>query len=470
MHHPLSINRRTFLENSFAGLGGVAFASLMQQARGEQAPWPGRYDNALHYAPKAKRVIHLCMAGGPSQFESFDYKPELNKLNGQPFPESFTKGQQLAQLQGSKLVARGSFTKFQKYGKSGIYVSDLFPHMAKVIDEFAVINSMTTEQINHDPAHAFFNSGSIVKGRPSMGSWMLYGLGAETSDLPGYIVLMSAGGGGAQPVSSRQWSSGFLPGKYQGVQFQSNGAAVHYLGNPDGICQSTQRQVVDEIKRMNGLLAETRYDSEIAARIAQYEMAFRMQTSVPGLTDVASESRAMLDLYGIKEANESSFARNCLLARRMVERGVRFVQLYHRAWDHHGNIEKDMPFSARNVDQATAALITDLKQRGMLDDTLIIWGGEFGRTPMGQGSGRDHHINAFSLLMAGGGIKGGVVHGKTDELGYGVAENKTTVHDLHATMLKLLGIDDSAFTYKFQGLDFKLSGVEPAKIIKPILL
>jgi uncharacterized protein (DUF1501 family) len=281
---------------------------------------------------------------------------------------------------------------------------------------------------------------------------------------------MSAGGGGAQPVSSRQWSSGFLPGKYQGVQFQSNGAAVHYLGNPDGICQSTQRQVVDEIKRMNGLLAETRYDSEIAARIAQYEMAFRMQTSVPGLTDVASESRAMLDLYGIKEANESSFARNCLLARRMVERGVRFVQLYHRAWDHHGNIEKDMPFSARNVDQATAALITDLMQRVMLDYTLIIWGVEFGRTPMGQGSGRDHHINAFSLLMAGGGIKGGVVHGKTDELGYGVAENKTTVHDLHATMLKLLGIDDSAFTYKFQGLDFKLSGVEPAKIIKPILM
>jgi uncharacterized protein (DUF1501 family) len=283
------------------------------------------------------------------------------------------------------------------------------------------------------------------------------------------VVLMSAGGGGAQPVSSRQWSSGFLPGKYQGVQFQSNGAAVHYLGNPEGICQSTQRLVVDEVKRMNGLLSETRYDPEIAARIAQYEMAFRMQSSVPSLTDLAGESKSTLDLYGIKEANESSFARNCLLARRMVERGVRFVQLYHRAWDHHRDIEKDMPFSAKNTDQATAALIQDLLQRGMLEDTLVIWGGEFGRTPMGQGTGRDHHINAFSLLMAGGGIKGGIVHGKTDELGYGVVQDKVTVHDLHATLLHQLGINDAAFTYKFQGLDFKLSGVEPAKVIKKIL-
>ena len=256
----------------------------------DEAPWPGVYDNALNFAPKAKRVIHLCMAGGPSQFESFDYKPELQKIHGQPFPESFTKGQQLAQLQGSKLIARGPSTKFAQYGQSGTYVSEIFPHMAKQIDHFAVINSMTTEQINHDPAHAFFNSGSIVKGRPSMGSWVLYGLGAETSNLPGYIVLMSVGGG-AQPVSARQWSSGFLPGKFQGVQFQSNGAAVHYLGNPEGICQSTQRQVVDEVKRMNGLLAESRRDPEIAARISQYEMAFRMQSSVPGLTELGDESK-----------------------------------------------------------------------------------------------------------------------------------------------------------------------------------
>jgi hypothetical protein len=468
MNDPLSINRRSFLDNSFAGLGGIAFASLLQKSMADEAPWPGVYDNALNFAPKAKRVIHLCMAGGPSQFESFDYKPELQKIHGQPFPESFTKGQQLAQLQGSKLIARGPSTKFAQYGQSGTYVSEIFPHMAKQIDHFAVINSMTTEQINHDPAHAFFNSGSIVKGRPSMGSWVLYGLGAETSNLPGYIVLMSVGGG-AQPVSARQWSSGFLPGKFQGVQFQSNGAAVHYLGNPEGICQSTQRQVVDEVKRMNGLLAESRRDPEIAARISQYEMAFRMQSSVPGLTELGGESKNVLDLYGITEPNKPGYARNCLLARRMVERGVRFVQLYHRAWDHHGDIDKNMPNAARETDQATAGLLLDLQQRGLLDETLIIWGGEFGRTPMGQGSGRDHHINAFTLLMAGGGIKGGVVHGKSDELGYGVAENKVSVHDIHATMLRLLGINDSAFTYKYQGLDFKLSGVEPARVLKEII-
>jgi Protein of unknown function (DUF1501) len=469
MNHSLSINRRSFLDQSFAGLGGIALASLMQQAQAEQAPWTGLYDGILPFAPKAKRIIHLCMAGGPSQFESFDYKPELKKLNGQPFPESFTKGQQLAQLQGAKLIARGPFTNFTQQGKSGTWVSELFPHMGKIIDQFAVINSMTTEQINHDPAHAFFNSGSIVKGRPSMGSWLLYGLGAETSNLPGYIVLMSAEGAGNQPVSSRQWSAGFLPGKYQGVQFQSNGAAVHYLGNPEGICQSSQRQVVDEIKRMNGTLAETRHDKEIAARISQYEMAFRMQASVPDLTEISKEPQNILDLYGLTDLNKPSFARNCLLARRMVERGVRFVQLYHRGWDHHSGIEKNMPVAARSTDQASAALISDLAQRGMLVDTLIIWGGEFGRTPMGQGTGRDHHINAFTTLLAGGGIKGGVVHGKTDELGYGAALNKTTVHDLHATMLKLCGINDQAFTYKFQGLDFKLSGVEPARVIKEIL-
>jgi uncharacterized protein (DUF1501 family) len=280
---------------------------------------------------------------------------------------------------------------------------------------------------------------------------------------------MSAEGAGNQPVSSRQWSAGFLPGKYQGVQFQSNGAAVHYLGNPEGICQSSQRQVVDEIKRMNGTLAETRHDKEIAARISQYEMAFRMQASVPDLTEISKEPQNILDLYGLTDLNKPSFARNCLLARRMVERGVRFVQLYHRGWDHHSGIEKNMPVAARSTDQASAALISDLAQRGMLEDTLIIWGGEFGRTPMGQGSGRDHHINAFTTLLAGGGIKGGVVHGKTDELGYGAALNKTTVHDLHATMLKLCGINDQAFTYKFQGLDFKLSGVEPARVIKEIL-
>ncbi|MBK1834185.1 DUF1501 domain-containing protein [Roseibacillus ishigakijimensis] len=470
--HALSINRRSFLEKSFAGLGGLAFASLAARSEGAvEKAWPGTYDNLLHHAPKAKRIIHLCMAGGPSHLESFDYKPELNRIDGQDFPESFTAGQQLAQLQGKKLTARGSFAKFHQHGQSGLWISELFPHMAALADDLCVINSMQTEQINHDPAHAFFNTGSIVKGRPSMGSWFLYGLGAETDELPGYIVLTSVpkGARSPQPISSRQWSSGFIPSKYQGIQFQSKGDAVHYIGNPEGVCQSTQRQLIDEIQELNRHLRSSRVDPEIDTRIAQYEMAFRMQSSVPELTDMSGENPRTLAMYGVEQPGDGSFASNCLLARRLLERGVRFVQLYHRGWDHHGGIEQNMKVSAESADQATAALIRDLKQRGMLDDTLIIWGGEFGRTPMGQGSGRDHHINAFSLVLAGGGIKGGMSYGKSDELGYGVVENPVSVHDLHATMLHLCGIEDSRFTYQFQGLDFKLSGVEPAKVVQDIL-
>ncbi|WP_411844764.1 DUF1501 domain-containing protein [Roseibacillus persicicus] len=469
--HALSINRRTFLDRSFAGIGGMALASLVARTNASQTPWPGTYDNVLHYAPKAKRVIHLCMAGGPSHLETFDHKPELTKLDGQPFPESFTAGQQLAQLQGKKLTARGAVAGFSQHGQSGLWISDLFPHLAGVADDLCIINSMKTEQINHDPAHAFFNTGSIVKGRPSMGSWMLYGLGAETEELPGYVVLVSHPGQGnsAQPISSRQWSSGFLPSKFQGIQFQSKGNAVHFAGNPEGVCQSTQRQLIDEIQKLNQHLRSSRVDPEIDTRISQYEMAFRMQSSVPELTDMSGESQSTLDMYGLEQPGDGSFASNCLLARRMLERGVRFVQLYHRGWDHHGGIEKQMKVSAKSSDQASAALIKDLKERGMLEDTLVIWGGEFGRTPMGQGSGRDHHINAFSIVLAGGGVKSGMSYGATDELGYGVAENPVSVHDLHATMLRLCGIDDARYTYKFQGLDFKLSGVEPAKVVEDIL-
>jgi hypothetical protein len=298
------------------------------------------------------------------------------------------------------LKARGPFCGFKRHGQAGIEISDLFPHIATLADDLCVIRSMTTEQINHDPAHAFMNSGSIIKGRPSMGSWLLYGLGSETESLPGFIVLTSAGRTGQQPVSARQWSAGFLPSKFQGIQFQSRGGAVHYVGNPDGVCQSTQRQVIEEIQRMNGLLAEERLDPEIQTRIAQYEMAFRMQASVPELTDFKDEPKEMLDLYGVKNPGDGTFASNCLLARRLAERGVRMIQLYHRAWDHHGGIEDGMK-AAEDVDRASAALIKDLKQRGMLDETLVLWGGEFGRTPMGQGSGRDHHILAFSMFMAG---------------------------------------------------------------------
>ncbi|MSU19136.1 MAG: DUF1501 domain-containing protein [Lacunisphaera sp.] len=477
IQHALSVNRRTFLTQSAYGLGGIALALLQNKLTaatgGARAPsavppgWSGHLREA-HLPVRAKRVIYLCMAGGPSQFETFDWKPQLKALDGQLFPASFTAGQQIAQLQNSVLKARGPFTNFQRHGRAGIEISDLFPHIASVADDLCVIRSMQTEQINHDTAHAFMNTGSIIKGRPSMGSWLLYGLGAETQDLPGFIVLNSQGKYGLQPISARQWSSGVLPSRYQGIQFQARGDAVHYVGNPDGVCQSTQRQVIDEIRHLNNLLAEQTHDPEIATRIAQYELAFKMQSSVPELTDFKNEPAAMLDLYGIKEPGDGSFASNCLLARRLAERGVRMIQLYHRAWDHHSDLEPGMKTAAKDVDQATAALIKDLKQRGMLDDTLILWGGEFGRTPMGQGTGRDHHILGFSVFMAGGGVKAGTVYGSTDELGYRALENPVNVHDLHATMLALMGVDHRRLNSKYQGLDVRLTGIA-GEVVKGIM-
>lgn len=462
-----SVNRRTFLGRAAYGLGGIALASLLDSkligslaAAETDNRWRGIITKP-HFPVRAKRIIHLCMAGGPSHLESFDFKPELKRLHGKPFPESFTKGQQLAQLQGAELKARGPFCEFKKHGQSGLEISTLFPHTGAIADELCVVRSLHTEQINHDPAHAFMNSGSIIKGRPSMGSWLLYGLGAETDSLPGFVVLTSAGKTGQQPVSARQWSSGFLPSKFQGIQFQTRGDAVHYVGNPEGVCQSTQRQVVEEINRLNGILAEERMDPEIQTRISQYELAFRMQTSVPDLTDFTKETQATRDAYGVKQPGDGSFASNCLLARRLAERGVRFIQLYHRAWDHHGDIEGGFTSAAKDVDQPCAALVKDLKARGLLEDTLIIWGGEFGRTPMGQGSGRDHHIQAFSIWMAGGGVKPGMSWGSTDELGYRFIEDDQAVHvhDLHATMLYLCGIDHKRLTYRYQGRDFRLTDV-----------
>jgi hypothetical protein len=460
--HELSIKRRAFLTNSAYGLGGIAFASLLGKANASDGVL-----KKLHFPVKAKRVIHLCMAGGASHLETFDWKPELKRLDGQPFPESFTKGQQLAQLQNTVLKARGAFCDFHPHGQTGNVISDLFPHMASVADELCIIRSMQTEQINHDTAHAFMNTGSIIKGRPSMGSWLLYGLGCATDELPGFVVMTSAGKTGQQPVSARQWSSGFLPSKFQGIQFQSKGDAVHYLGNPDGVCQSTQRQIVEEVKRLNGIFAEDHVDPEIATRISQYEMAFKMQSSVPELTDMSKESPETLAMYGVKQPGDGSFASNCLLTRRMIEKGVRMVQLYHRAWDHHGGLVEGMKSAALDVDQACAALIKDLKQRGLLEDTLILWGGEFGRTPMGQGTGRDHHILGFSVALAGGGIKPGS-YGSTDDLGYRAVENPVSVHDLHATMLALMGIEHTRLTVKFQGLDARLTSVA-GNIIKKIM-
>jgi hypothetical protein len=389
-------------------------------------------------------------------------------MQGQPMPEEYTKGQPIAQLQGKQLTCFAPQHPFQKHGESGQEISDIFPHLAKIADEMCIIRSLKTEAINHDPAHTFMNSGTTISGRPSMGSWLVYGLGSEAEDLPGFVVLTSTGKfGQGQPIASRQWSAGFLPSRLQGVQFHSKGDPVLYVRSPDGVDVARQGDVVGAINQLNKLRSSAIEDPEIAARIAQYEMAFKMQTSVPRLMDVSDESQMVLDRYGA-QPGDGSFASNCLLARRLAERGVRFIQLYHRDWDHHGGIKDQIAGVAKEVDQATAALVMDLKQRGMLDETLLVFGGEFGRTPMAQGNGRDHHIKGFSMWLAGGGIRGGVTHGATDELGYNAAENIVPVHDLHATMLYLLGVDHKRLIYRFQGRDFRLTDVS-GEVVKAII-
>ncbi|WP_050769379.1 DUF1501 domain-containing protein [Blastopirellula marina] len=448
--------RRTFLGHGIAGLGSAALASMLTAdsvcADQQQSAFP-------NFAPQAKRVIVLCQAGGPSHLETFDEKPELKRLDNQPMPESFTQGQPIAQLQGKQLKCYAPRFDFKRYGESGQTIATLFPKMGEIADDLCIINSMVTEQINHDPAHTFMNTGTSISGRPSMGSWVQYGLGSEADDLPGFVVLTSIGKGGqAQPIAARQWHSGFLPSRHQGVEFRSAGDPVLYVNSPPGVTAARQQDVFDAINQMNALRQPTLDDPEIATRIAQYELAFKMQTSVPSLMDVSGEPQHVLDMYGT-QGGDGTFAANCLLARRLAERGVRFIQLYHRGWDHHGGLERGMQICASEVDQASAALVTDLKNRGMLDDTLVVWGGEFGRTPMAQGSGRDHHIKGFSIWMAGGGIQGGLKYGKTDDLGYNAAENIVHVHDFHATMLHLLGINHEKLTYRSQGRDFRLTDV-----------
>jgi hypothetical protein len=466
------ITRRTFLARAGAGLGSLALGSLLNPrlfaaaqaaASPDGARWPGAI-RPLHHPAKIKRVIYLYQAGGPSHLETFDYKPKLAAMHGQPMPESFTNGQQIAQLQGRELKCHGPQFEFQRFGQSGQEICSLFPQIGSVADDICIVRSMFTEQINHDPAHTFMNTGSIIPGRPSMGSWLTYGLGADTEDLPGFVVLMSAGKGGQmQPVASRQWHSGFLPSRFQGVKFQSKGDPVLYLQNPPGVTRNDQKEIVDVVNQLNRAEHNAVHDPEILARVTQYEMAFRMQASVPGLMDVSSEPASVLEAYGA-QPGDGSFASNCLLARRLAERGVRFIQLYHRDWDHHDDVAH-VKFKAEEVDRPTAALIRDLKQRGMFDETLIIWGGEFGRTPMAQGKGRDHHIKGFSVMLAGGGIKGGVTYGGTDELGYAAVDNPVSVHDLHATMLHLFGVDHTRLTYRYQGRNFRLTDVsgEPIK-------
>jgi Protein of unknown function (DUF1501) len=461
------LRRRAFLGRAATGLGTVALASLLPPNL--TAAQPGVLTK-LPLPQKAKRVIWLTMAGGPSHLETFDPKPKLGEMHGQPMPESFTKGQQLAQLQGQALKCFGPQHPFAKFGKNQTEICALFPHIGSVLDDICLIRSMRTDAINHDPAHMFMNTGSQIAGRPSMGAWVTYGLGAEASNLPGFVVLTSLGRGGQnQPIAARQWSSGFLPSKYQGVQLRAKGDPVLYLNNPPGINRVSQGSDVAAINALNRSHDALVNDPEISTRIAQYEMAFQMQASVPELIDVSGEKPETLELYGCKPG-DGSFASNCLLARRLAERGTRFIQLYHKDWDHHGGVKEGVRLKAEEIDRACMALITDLKQRGMLDSTLVVWAGEFGRTPMSQGGdGRDHHNQAMSVWLAGGGIKGGLVHGATDELGYAAIEKPTTVHDLHATMLNQLGIQHDAFTIKFQGLDAKLTGVEGAKVISDII-
>ncbi|MCA9262914.1 MAG: DUF1501 domain-containing protein [Planctomycetales bacterium] len=466
-----SLGRRCFLGKGAQGVGLFALASLwgQQPALANDVHvdrWTGVLDQ-LHFAPRAKRVIFLCMAGGASHLETYDHKPKLAEMNGQPMPESFTQGQPIAQLQGQKLSCLAPQFAFHQHGESGQEISDALPHVASVADELCIIRSMKTNAINHDPAHTFMNTGTTISGRPSMGSWLLYGLGAETEQLPGFVVLTSVGGGQSQPIASRQWHSGFLPSRFQGVHFHSQGDPVLYVKNPAGVTAGQQRHLVDAVQQLNQQRSEWIDDPEIATRISQYEMAFRMQTSVPQLVDLGDETQQTLDLYGTA-GSDGSFASNCLLARRLVERGVRFVQLYHRGWDHHGGVKNGVAATAKLVDQGAAALIKDLKQRDMLKDTLVIWAGEFGRTPMAQGDGRDHHIKGFSIWMAGGGVRGGVTYGATDELGYNAVENVVTVHDMHATMLRLLGIDHERLTVRFQGRDFRLTDVH-GNVIEDIL-
>jgi len=465
----MDLHRRAFLRRSSTGLGSLALASLLgSDASAARLPRNQGVIRPFHIPPKAKRVIWLCMAGGPSHLETLDYKPKLAEMNGKPMPDSFTVGQPIAQLQGKKLACLGPQHAFKKFGESGQEIAEIFPHIGSVADDLAIVRSMHTDAINHDPAHTLTNTGSTVPGRPAMGSWLEYGLGTQSADLPGFVVLTSLGKAGqAQPIAARQWHSGFLPSRFQGVEFRSTGDPVLYVSRPAGVSQSRQQDIVSTVNKLNGLQDNLVSDPEIATRISQYELAFKMQTSIPGLMDLADEPAHTLELYGPK-GGDGSFASNCLLARRLAERGVQFVQLYHRAWDHHGGVKNSMKVTAGEVDQACAALIKDLKQRGMLDDTLVVWGGEFGRTPMAQGNGRDHHIKGFSYWMAGGGIKPGISYGETDELGYNAVKDVCHVNDLHATMLHLLGIDHLRLTFRTQGRDYRLTDVA-GRVINEIL-
>lgn len=492
---PLAITRRHFLSSAALGMGALGLSSLLNEAAfaspntGAQHAIGG-LPGLPHFPPKAKRIIYLFQSGGPAAQDLFDYKPLLNEKNGEPLPDSVRGTQRLTGMSANQAVLplAGSIFKFAQQGKSGAWMSELLPHTAKIADELCFVKSMWTEAINHDPAITFFQTGSQIAGRPSMGSWVSYGLGSMNENLPAFVVLVTSGGGD-QPLYSRLWGNGFLDSRYQGVQFRSGKEPVLYLADPEGITQHGRRAQLDTLNALNRLQFQKEMDPEIESRIAQYEMAYRMQSSVPDVTNLSQEPESVFALYGEDARKPGTFAANCLLARRLAERGVRFIQLYHQGWDHHGDLPSGMRSQCRMTDQAGAALVTDLRQRGLLDDTLVIWGGEFGRTSYSQGKltkdnyGRDHHPRCFTIWMAGAGVKAGTTYGATDAYGYNIVDAQGNpispikeeftpgavhVHDLQATILRLMGVDHTRLTYRYQGRDFRLTDVH-GHIVKDIL-
>jgi uncharacterized protein DUF1501 len=477
-----AFNRRHFLQQSSAGLGALALSSLVGApsiaASVSSVPQADNYSTQPHFPPKAKRIIYLFQSGAPSQFETFDYKPKLNELRGQELPASVRMGQRLTTMTSgqSSFPMAPSIYPFKKHGQQGAWVSDLLPQTARIVDDLCIVRSMFTEAINHDPAVTFFQTGSQLAGRPSAGAWVAYGLGRLNQDLPAFVVMISKDPTRAadQPLYDRLWGSGFLPTQYQGVKLRSGNDPVLFLANPAGCNRDTRREMLDDLAALNEKSFASIGDPEIQTRIAQYELAFRMQSAVPELTDISGEPEHILDLYGPEVRKPGTYARNCLLARRLIERDVRFVQLFHMGWDQHNDLPVNIAKQCAATDQPSAALINDLKQRGLLDDTLVIWGGEFGRTVYSQGAltatnyGRDHHPRCFSIWLAGAGIRSGLTYGATDDFSYNIVENPIHVHDLQATMLHLMGLDHKRLIYRFQGRDYRLTDVS-GEIVQPIL-